>query len=268
MYFKEKNEGTLKNNILGADNKDNPIDDSQTLSGISEISNDMTSLLKKVAIIYGKSIDFKNDLSKKSSVIKGAITQNDVQSMIKIISHDIDNYLKQIGVTANKLRRSYANLDSKVNTILISNEMDEKYKSVFNKTFFHKTIGIYIDKYLQETINSGVFLIELKKEKNKSDVFIKNTYKSILKNIHSELRYLDIVAHIEDDIFAVLIVDISRDNFEFITEKIIEKIKIKDLKQSVSAGMLNNFTNSSSVIQKLKDALLKVKNTKDDYIFI
>jgi GGDEF domain-containing protein len=263
MYFKEKNEGTQKDNAT-----DSVIDDNQTLSGINEISNDMTSLLKKVATIYGKTIDFKNDLSKKNSIIKGAITQDDIKSMIKIISHDIDNYLRQIGVTANKLRKSYANLDSKVNTILISNEMDEKYKSVFNKTFFHKTIGIYIDKYLQEDIDSGVFLIKFEKDKDKSDVFIKNTYKSILNSMHSELRYLDIIAHIEDDIFAVLIVNTSQDNFEFIIERIIEKIKLKDLEQSISAGMLNKFTSSSSVIQKLKDALLEVKNIRDDYIFI
>ena len=123
-----------------------------------------------------------------------------------------------------------------------------------------------MDKYVHETVNSGVFLITLDGMKGKPDVFINNTYSSMLKKIYPELRYLDVVARISDNMFAVLIVDVSQDNFLFMLKQIIKKTKVNDIEQACSAGMMDQFDNNNALMRKLEINLGNAKHVKDDFI--
>lgn len=267
MYFAEKNDNTVKRKTpLGKPEVDISSEDNKTIYGINELSYDITSILNKVALVYKSTLDFKKTLNQRNDIVKGAITQNDIRSMIKIMSQDINSYMGKMQSTTNKLRKSYLELENKKNIILVSAEMDDKYKSVFNKSFFYKNLNIYMDKYVHETVNSGVFLITLDGMKGKPDVFINNTHNSMLKKIYPELRYLDVVARISDNMFAVLIVDVSQENFIFMLKQIMKKIKVNDIEQACSAGMMDKFDNNNALMRKLEINLGNVKNIKDDFI--
>lgn len=270
MYFKEKDKDDIESieTDITTEEKKVEVYGNQTLSGIDDLSNDITGMLKKVAFIYGKTIEFRKDLAKKNNIAKGAITQNDIQSINKIMSHDVDHYMEKMSITANKLRKSYVQLENKVSVILTSNEMDEEYKSIFNKQFFYKNLTIHINKQIQENVDSGVFLIKIDKIEEKNDIFRKNTHKAMLKSIYTELRYLDVVGNLSNNIFAVLVSDVSYDNFEFILKQIIKKTKLDEFEQLVSAGMIARFKSSDAMIRKLEANIEKVKHIQDDFILI
>ena len=270
MYFKEKHEedSPIQEVAQESQNDSVVISNNQTLFGINDLSSDMISLLKKVAMIYGKTIEFQKALSKKNNIAKGAITQNDIQSMIKIVSQDINNYINTVNITANKLKKSYMELDNKVNIILTSNDMCKEYTGSFNKVFFYKTLNIHMDKHLQNSIDSGIFLIKLINIEKKSNAFMKNVTKTMIKKIHSELRHLDIIANVSDDIFAVLISDASHENFIWMLKNIIQKIKLDNVGQLVSAGMVGQFDNANTLMKTLIENLSKAKSTNDDFIFV
>lgn len=270
MYFKEKDEESVKNTVASLEENEVDIssENHKTIYGITDLSNDMTDILKKVAFTYKSTLEFRGSIKKKNDIVKGAVTQNDIQSMIKIISHDIDSYMQKMHVITNRLRKAYLQLESKINIILVSTEMDDKYQSVFNKTFFYKALNIAMDRHSHETVNSGICLIKLSGLENKPDIFIKNTYSAMLQKIYPELRYLDVVARVSDDLFAVLIVDVSRDNFTFMLKQIMQKTKPESFKQSVSAGMIDQFDNNDSLVKTLESNLAKLRNLKDDIIFV
>lgn len=267
MYFAERNDNSVKRDTSLAKPKvDISSEDNKTIYGINELSYDITSMLNKVALVYKSTLDLKKNLSQRNDIVKGAITQSDIRSMIKIISQDINGYMSKMQSITNKLRKSYLELENKKNIILVSAQMDDKYKSVFNKSFLYKNLNIYMDKYLHEKVNSGVFLITLDGMKDKPDVFITNTHSSMLKKIYPELRYLDVVARISDNMFAVLIVDVSQENFIFMLKQILKKIKVDGIEQACSAGMMDQFDNNDALMKKLEKNLENVKHIKDDFI--
>lgn len=267
MYFSEKGEDNIQNDISGDVGNDDPINKPHALYGINKLSDDMTSALKKVAFVYKSTLEFKNVLNKKNDIIKGAVTQSDIQSMIKIISQDINVYMKKMHIITNQLRKSYLELENKINIILVSAEMDAKYTSVFNKSFFNKTLNVYMDRYIHEKVNSGIFLIKLSGMEEKTDTFIDNIHNSMLTQLYPELRYLDVVAYMSDNVFAVFIADISKNNFMFMVKQIAGKIKSDNFEQAISAGMLGQFDNNKALMVRLEENLKKVKNISDDFIF-
>lgn len=277
MHFSEKGKKDLFDDASRSETKniqeeletnEAPLENNLSLYGITALSNDMTSILKKIATIYKNTIDLNNALRKKNDVAKGAITQSDIQSIIKVISHDIVNYIQKVSTITSNIRKSYVQLENKIQIILVSNEMDEKYTLVFNKSFFNKNIRIYIDRYIYEEVNSGIFLIKLTGMEAKTDVFVHNSNNAMLQSLYPELRYLDIISRVSDNIFAVLIVDVSQESFTAILKQIIIKINSSNYKQLVSAAMMGTAKEgTNSLMQKLENNLEKAKNINDDFIF-
>lgn len=265
MYFQEINTDKIEEDTEIANDETKPAPLSK---GIESLTEDMTSMLTKVANLYGNTIRFQDDLTKKNSIIKGAITPSDIHSVIKLINQDANIYINKMKVTANKLKKSYLHLENKTNILLSNGDRDKEYKSAYSKDFFHKTLNISMDKYLQENIDSGVFLIMIDDIKEKSNILIKNTYKSMLNKIYPELRYMDMVARISDNIFAILIVGVSKENFEFMLRQIIKKSKPDNLRQLVSAGLIGQFSTGSAAIKAMENNLAKAKHITDDYIMV
>lgn len=248
--------------------KNEPRPNRHIVSGIDDLLSSIEKIINQSALSYKKNKILQENMNSKIHISKSIVTQTDLESVVKLINNDINNYMAESIKLLKVLKGKLDNVHNKADSIL-NKHTDKTYIAAYDKYFLLKNLDIRIDKHIHDSMDTGMFLISLKDIQKKKDIFTLNLQKTLIKDIYSELRYLDNVYYIGDNIFACTIIDVDAKNFDFIVKRIIKKVSIKNKENLpiVPATMINQSDTPDGLIKRLKNHFNTAKTSVNQYHF-
>lgn len=248
--------------------KNEPRPNRHIVSGIDDLLGSIEKIINQSALSYKKNKILQENMNSKIHISKSIVTQTDLESVVKLINNDINNYMAESIKLLKVLKGKLDNVHNKANSIL-NKHTDKTYIAAYDKHFLLKNLDIRIDKHIHDSMDTGMFLISLKDIRKKNDIFILNLQKTLIKDVYSELRYLDNVYYIGDNIFACTIIDVDAKNFDFIVKRIIKKVSIKNKENLpiVPATMINKSDTPDGLVKRLKGHFNTAKTSVNHYHF-
>jgi len=245
--------------------KSSSVDDNQNLNYM--VSNSIL-LLNQIAKMHKHNISIAKSLDSEMNIAQGAISEEDVRSILKIMSNNVSAHLKVSQDYNDNFRKIYSKLDRCLRD-MNGNSKDEVFSLAFSKDFAKITINNFISQYKKLDINSGVFFIKLLDTNNNNETFRTNVYKTFLRNLVAEIRNHDFVAHIGDNVFMIIMNKVKRSIFEVLLTIILEDIhEDSDMKQVVSAAMISSFHDADSLYNAMYTLMKKAETSDAKFLMV